>query len=65
MSPDMVVPIIASIAWLVLAGSALASFRLGWSKMVKMALAWLVIFLGLFLLVEWFQAAQDSASSLV
>jgi hypothetical protein len=65
MSPDMVVPIIASIAWLVLAGSALASFRLGWSKMVRMALAWLVIFVGLFLLVEWFQAAQDTASSLV
>jgi hypothetical protein len=61
----MLVPIIASIAWLVLAGSTLASFRLGWSKLVKMALAWLVIFPGLFLVVEWFRAAQDTASTFI
>lgn len=65
MNPDMAMPIIASIAWLVLAGSALASFRLGWSRIATMALAWLAIFVGLFLVAEWFRAAQDTASGFV
>jgi hypothetical protein len=63
MSPDLVVPIIASIAWLVLAGGALASFRLGWSTIARMALAWLAIFVGLFMLVEWYEAARETASA--
>lgn len=65
MNPDLLLPIITSIGWLVLAGVGLASYRLQWSQMVKMALAWIVIFLGLFLLVEWFMVAQDTASALI
>jgi len=65
MNPDLVLPLVASAAWLVLAGSALASFRLGWGQMAKMALAWVAIFLGLFLIVEWFMLAQDTASGLL
>ncbi len=65
MNADFVVPIMASVAWLVLVGSALASFRLGWSKLIKMALVWLAIFVGLTLMVTWFQAAQDTPSTLI
>ncbi len=39
-----VVQLIALLAWLVLAGSALASFRLGWKESVRMALTWAGIF---------------------
>lgn len=56
MNADAVVPVIAGLGWLLLAGSALASFRLGWSKLVRMALVWLAIFVGLTLLVGLFQA---------
>jgi hypothetical protein len=64
-NPDLLLPIITSAAWLVLAGASLASFRLQWGQMVKMALAWLVIFLGLFVVVEWFLFAQGTASALL
>lgn len=63
MNPDLLLPIIASAAWLILAGAGLASFRLRWSQMVKMALVWVAIFLGLFLLVEWFMIAQETTSA--
>lgn len=56
MSADEVLPLIAGLGWLLLAGSALASFRLGWSKLARMALVWLAIFVGLTLLAGWFQA---------
>ena len=39
-----VVQIIALLAWLVLAGSAFAAFRLGWKESVRMALTWAGIF---------------------
>lgn len=65
MNPDLLLPIIASAAWLILAGAGLASFRLRWSQMVKMALVWVAIFLGLFLLVEWFMIAQETTSALI
>jgi hypothetical protein len=65
MNPDLLLPIIASVAWLILAGTGLASYRLKWSQMIKMALAWLVIFLGLYVLVEWFMVAQSTTSSLI
>ena len=45
-----VVQIIALLAWLVLAGSALASFRLGWKESVRMALVWAGIFAAVALL---------------
>jgi len=65
MNPDLVLPLIASLAWLALAISALASHRLGWGQMVKMALGWVVIFAGIFTIVEWFLYVQGSASTLM
>jgi uncharacterized membrane protein YgdD (TMEM256/DUF423 family) len=64
-NPDLLLPLVTSIGWLILVGAALASYRLNWSQMVKMALVWIVIFGGLFLLVEWFLMAQDTASALL
>ncbi len=64
MSPELLLPLVSSIGWLILVGAALASYRLKWSQMVKMALVWIVIFGGLFLLVEWFLMAQGTASVL-
>jgi uncharacterized membrane protein len=58
-------PIIASIGWLILVGAGLASYRLNWSQMVKMALVWIAIFLGLYLLVEWFMIARSTTSALI
>lgn len=65
MNPDLVLPIVSTIAWLVLACVGLASFRLGWGQMVKMALAWVAIFLGLFLIVQWFLVAQNTTSGML
>ena len=65
MNPDMMLPIISSIAWLILAGAALASYRLKLGQMIKMALVWIVIFGGLFVLVEWFMLAQGTTSALL
>lgn len=65
MNPDLVLPIVSSLGWLFLCGAALASYRLKWSQMVKMALVWVAIFLGLFLIVEWFMLARNSASGFV
>lgn len=65
MSPDLMLPIIASIGWLIVAGSALVSYRLRWSQMIRMALVWVAIFGGVFVLVEWFMMAQDTASALL
>lgn len=65
MSAELVLPLVLSLGWLVLVGSALASFRLGWSRMARLALAWLAIFVGLFLVVEWFSLAQGTASALL
>jgi hypothetical protein len=44
------VQLIALFAWLILAGSALASFRLGWKESVRMALLWSGIFTAVALL---------------
>ena len=65
MNPDLVLPIITSLAWLVLCGVSLASFQLGWNKLVKIALGWIAIFAGLFLIVEWFMLARGTASALI
>lgn len=65
MNPDLLLPIISSLAWLILCGVSLASFQLGWSKMVKMALAWIAIFAGLFLITQWFMMARGTASGLL
>ena len=65
MSPDLVIPIIASLGWLLLVGASLASYRLKWSQMLKLALVWLAIFVGLYVLVQWFMVAQGTASALM
>lgn len=65
MTPDMLIPIVSSIGWLVLCVAALASYRLKWSQMVKMALVWLAIFVGLYVAVEWFLTIQGTASALL
>lgn len=52
MNEASILSIVVMIGWLILAGSALASFRLGWSKMLKLALVWLAIFVGLFLIAD-------------
>lgn len=54
MSTYAIVSIVAMVGWLFLAGSALASFRLGWNKMLQMALVWLAILVGGTLLVSMF-----------
>jgi hypothetical protein len=65
MNADLLLPVITSLAWLIVAGSALASFRLGWSRIAKMALLWVAIFLGLFLISECFMTAHSAASPLI
>jgi hypothetical protein len=64
-SADLLLPVIASLAWLFFAASAFASFRLGWSGTLKLALLWIAIFGGLFLIVEWFTTVRDTASGFV
>ncbi|MBE5072855.1 hypothetical protein IM511_00885 [Erythrobacteraceae bacterium E2-1 Yellow Sea] len=44
------VQLIAMIGWLILVGSALASYRFSWGKGLTMALAWSAIFGGVFVL---------------
>ena len=52
MSDVSIVSLVALVGWLILAGSALASFQLGWSKIVRLALIWLAIFVGLFVVAD-------------
>ncbi len=65
MNADLALPIIATLGWLILAVSGLASYRLGWGRLVTMALVWIAIFGGLFLIVEWFMTVRDTASGFV
>ena len=62
MNPDLLLPIITSLGWLILAGVGLRSRQLGLGQMVKMALVWILIFGGLFLIVEWFMVVRGTAS---
>jgi hypothetical protein len=64
-NPELVLPLVTSIGWLALVMSALASHRLGWGQVIKMALAWVVIFGAFFVIAEWFLYAQGTASSLM
>ena len=52
MSEIGIISIVAMLGWLVLAGGALASFKLGWGKMAQMALVWLAIFAGLYVVAD-------------
>ena len=49
-SETQLVQIVALVGWLILAGSALASYKLSWGKAAKMALTWAAIFVGVFVL---------------
>jgi hypothetical protein len=62
MNPDLLLPIITSIMWLILCGTALASYQLKWSQMAKMALVWVAIFGGVFLATQWIMVARGTAS---
>ncbi|WP_036857048.1 hypothetical protein [Erythrobacter cryptus] len=59
-----VLTIITGLAWLFFAASALASYRLGWSQLARMALVWIAIFLGLLLVVEAVAAPPGRSSAL-
>lgn len=48
------ISIVAMLGWLVLAGMSLASYKLAWGKMAQMALIWLCIFSGGFLIASFF-----------
>ena len=63
MNPDLILPIVTSLGWLALCCVSLASRRLAWSHMIKMALAWVVIFGGLYLIVEWFMVIRGTTSA--
>ncbi|MEE4200577.1 hypothetical protein [Erythrobacter sp.] len=52
MNEGAIVSIVALLGWLILAGGALASFRLGWSKIVRLGLVWLAIFAGMFVIAD-------------
>ncbi|MCK0128356.1 hypothetical protein [Erythrobacter sp. F6033] len=54
MSEITMISLVSLIGWLVIAGSAVASFKLGWGKLVQMALVWLAIFGGAFVIVGLF-----------
>jgi len=43
----------------------LNSLRLGWWKNIRLALIWVAIFSGLYLLVEWFLMARNTTSALI
>lgn len=42
--------IVALLGWLILAGSALASYKLSWRKALRMGLIWAAIFVGVAIL---------------
>lgn len=65
MNSDLVLPLITSVGWLILVTSALASHRLGWGRLLKMALAWLVLFGAIFLIVEWFLYVRSSTTAMI
>ncbi|QFT77922.1 hypothetical protein [Erythrobacter sp. THAF29] len=48
------ISIVALLGWLVLAGGAMASYKLGWKKNVQLALIWVAIFAGGFVLASFF-----------
>ena len=52
MNEGAIISIVALLGWLILAGSAMASYRLGCSKMLQLALVWLAIFAGLFVVAD-------------
>lgn len=47
-----IVRLVALVGWLILVGSAFASHKLSWGKTAKLALTWIAIFSGVFLLFD-------------
>lgn len=54
MNDMTLISIIGLVAWLFFAGSAMASYKLGWGKMIQMALIWVAIFTGGFVVASFF-----------
>lgn len=52
MNEGAIISIVGLLGWLILAGSAIASFKLGWGKIVQLGLIWLAIFAGLFVVAD-------------
>lgn len=52
MNEGAIISLVALLGWLIIAGSAVASFRLGWSKGIKLALIWLAIFAGAYAVIR-------------
>ena len=46
------ISVFAMLGWLLVAGMSFASFRLSWGKTAQLALTWLAIFVGLFLVAR-------------
>ena len=51
-SETQVVQIVALLGWLILVGGAFASHKMSWGKAARMALTWIAIFVGVFLLFQ-------------
>ena len=52
MSEGSIVSLVALVGWLILCGSSLVSFKLGWNKLLQLALIWAAIFGGLFVIAD-------------
>ncbi len=56
MTEGAIISVVALLGWLFLAGGAVASFKLGWSKIAQLVLVWFAIFAGLFVIADLFGA---------
>lgn len=65
MSDYAIYVVVWSIGCLMLVLAELNSLRLGWWKNIRLALIWVAIFSGLYLLVEWFLMARNTTSALI
>ena len=54
MTEGSIVQLVALVAWLVLAASAYASYKLEWRTMVQQAFIWASLFAGLTLVISYF-----------
>ncbi|MDJ0977747.1 MAG: hypothetical protein QNI87_04360 [Erythrobacter sp.] len=52
MNDATVISLIAMVGWLIVVSAGFASYRLSWGKTVQLALVWVAIFGGLFLLAR-------------
>ncbi|MEO0461879.1 MAG: hypothetical protein AAF127_02035 [Pseudomonadota bacterium] len=52
MNDGSIISLISLLGFLILAGSALASYRMSWGKFAQLGLVWLAIFAGLFMIAR-------------